>query len=836
MRVAINILLFILFFITPFAMGLYLMNTPHKWPAPEEVPVPAPPRLGESGNIEHQADRSASAVVPAPKAATDQDHDQNQAQEPVQAVRLQQPTVVTDDEPTRDEIAEEPLPQKPRLVIQIDPEPETTEPPATDEEDTEAVATESEEPGNGETVDADSDSDSDSDADSDADVAEAAVETTSPEPGARRLRRPIAQKYRPLEENSRYFQYTLEAREDFDQLARRDNVPGALGVRELKVLMAGVDTDSPAPFFLNTGTFPYHYCFVRDLLHPGLTHTVYKNATYYKDKGREFLASSLVAHDNYKNADGTVGAYIISFWPTDPVNFEYASMTYDLIVDNMNFDHGPVYFQPSGTMQEELYEEEKDKFAAAGVPVMLAQDFYSNFSFSPLNTGTSYGRLLMADGTTTYSSRDIVVIKNLPNDLSVAAGIITEAPQTPLSHVNLKAQQNGIPNAYVQAATTNETLTSLAGEYVRYEVTSDGWRVTKATNDEVTAFVEASRPPASPPPVSNLKVTSIMPLSAIGFHDANAFGAKAANVAELGKILNPGTAPTGYAVPFFVYDEFMKSNGLYEEALAMIAAPDFREDAGIRRERLKAFREKIQSSEAPEWMLLKLGVLQKAFPPGTNIRCRSSTNNEDMEGFNGAGLYNSCTHRADEGHLIKSMKQVWASLWTFRAFEEREFYRVDHMKVYMGVLVHPNYDDELANGVGITRNIFDPRWLGFYVNVQVGENLITNPEEESIPEEFLVSVMTGGPQDQAYSLEIQYARRSNKVAKGETVLTREQAVELARNMRTIHRHFRDLYQNQYDDTFAMDVEFKIDADGKLVIKQARPWVWPNLPSAEDTDC
>ena len=96
--------------------------------------------------------------------------------------------------------------------------------------------------------------------------------------------------------------------------------------------------------------------------------------------------------------------------------------------------------------------------------------------------------------------------------------------------------------------------------------------------------------------------------------------------------------------------------------------------------------------------------------------------------------------------------------------------------------------------------------------------------------------MTGGPQDQAYSLEIQYARRSNKVAKGETVLTREQAVELARNMRTIHRHFRDLYQNQYDDTFAMDVEFKIDADGKLVIKQARPWVWPNLPSAEDTDC
>ncbi|MDA0813097.1 MAG: hypothetical protein O3C21_12020 [Verrucomicrobia bacterium] len=832
MRVAINILLFILFFVAPFAMGLHLMNTPLKWLAPESDPVAAPPRIGNTGEIEHQTDRKAAAGVSAPETA----RDQAQAQEPAQAVPLQQSTVADDDEPAaRDEIAEEPRSQKPRLVIQIDPELNTEEPADTDGDDigmeeTEVVEIE---PNTQETVEVDGDVVID--VDIDADVAEATFETTSPDAFSKHLRRPTARKYRPLEENPRFFQYALRTRADFDQLARRDNVPGALGVRELKVLIAGADTDSPAGFFMNTGRFPYHYCFVRDLLHPGLSHSVYKDATYYKQAGRKFLAASLVAHDNFKNPDGTVGAYIISFWPTDPVNFKYVSMAYDVIIDSMDFDHGPVYFQPSGTMQEELYEEEKSQFAAAGVPVMLAQDFYSNFSFSPLNTGTSYGRLLMTDGTTTYSSRDIVVFKNLPNDLSVAAGIITEAPQTPLSHVNLKAQQNGIPNAYVQSATTNETLTSLAGEYVRYEVTSDGWRVTKATNDEVMAFVEASRPPASPPPVSNLKITSIMPLSAIGFHDADAFGAKAANVGELGKILHPGTSPTGYAVPFFVYDEFMKTNGLYEEAQAMMAAPDFREDAGIRRERLKAFREKIQSSEAPEWMLLKLGVLQKAFPPGTNIRCRSSTNNEDIEGFNGAGLYDSCTHRADEGHLIKSMKQVWASLWTFRAFEEREFYRVDHMKVYMGVLAHPNFDDELANGVGITRNIFDPRWLGFYVNVQIGENLITNPEEESIPEEFLVSVMTGGPQDQAYSLEIQYARRSNKVAKGETVLTREQAVELARNMRTIHRHFRELYQSQ-DDSFAMDIEFKIDTDGKLVIKQARPWVWPNLPAAEDTDC
>lgn len=799
-RTAIHIILFILFFITPFVVGLCTMDTPPRWFSFSADKAEMEPALTSEPE-------SASEM----KSAEDSDSE-GQPEEPIEE---QAEPVILEQETVEDDTTE-PLEEESPTASVTD-EDETSKIEAESVEKVKVVELEPVTP----TVEL-------------TPSKSATLPHTSP--GGKKLRRPIANQPRPLEENSRFFQYALSSRDDFDQLARRDNVPGALGVRELKVLIAGVDTESPIAFFLNTGRFPYHYCFARDLLHPGLSHNAYKNATYYKEEGRKFLAASLVAHDNFQNKDGSVGAYVISFWPTDPVNFYYASMVYDLVVDQMNYDHANVYFQPSGTMQEELYQDEKEKFVAAEVPVILAEDFYSNFGFSPLNTGTSYGRLLMADPSTTYSARDIVVFKNLPNDLSVAAGIITEAPQTPLSHINLKAQQNGIPNAYVRAATTDETLTSLAGEYVRYEVTSDDWRVTRATNEEVENFLEASRPPASPTPVSNLRITSVMPLSSIGFDDSDAFGAKAVNVAELGKVLADGMSPEGFAVPFFIYNEFMKFNGFYEEAKAMIDDEVFRSDAAVRRARLKEFRKKIKDAEAPEWMLLKIGALHNAFAEGVPLRCRSSTNNEDMEGFNGAGLYDSYTHRPDEGHLIKSMKQVWASLWTYRAFEEREFYRVDHMKVYMGVLVHPNYDDEYANGVGVTRNIFDPRWLGFYVNVQIGENLITNPEEESIPEEFLVSVMTGGPQDQAYSLEIQYARRSNKVPKGDTVLSREQAIDLARNMRTLHRHFRDLYEKQYDDTFALDIEFKIDKEGKLVIKQARPWVWPNLPSAEDTDC
>lgn len=45
----------------------------------------------------------------------------------------------------------------------------------------------------------------------------------------------------------------------------------------------------------------------------------------------------------------------------------------------------------------------------------------------------------------------------------------------------------------------------------------------------------------------------------------------------------------------------------------------------------------------------------------------------------------------------------------------------------MAVLVHPNFDNEIANGVALTKNVYFPDFKGFYVNVQVGESLVTNP-------------------------------------------------------------------------------------------------------------
>jgi phosphoenolpyruvate synthase/pyruvate phosphate dikinase len=102
----------------------------------------------------------------------------------------------------------------------------------------------------------------------------------------------------------------------------------------------------------------------------------------------------------------------------------------------------------------------------------------------------------------------------------------------------------------------------------------------------------------------------------------------------------------------------------------------------------------------PQWMLDDLQEMHDDFPEGTAVRVRSSTNNEDLPGFSGAGLYTSKTQYPDEGHISKSIKQVYASMWNFRAYEERDFYRVDHFMAAMGVLCHPSFQNEQSNGVG----------------------------------------------------------------------------------------------------------------------------------------
>ena len=417
------------------------------------------------------------------------------------------------------------------------------------------------------------------------------------------------------------------------------------------------------------------------------------------------------------------------------------------------------------------------------------------------------------------SSRDIVLYKSLPNEMPRVAGIITAVRQTPLSHVNLRAIQDKVPNAFVAGAAEDKVITELVGKYVFYKVTSQRYEVREATGEEVDAHFEKIRPAETQVPNRDLTVKGIRSLDDVKFEDSGSIGIKAANVATMRTFeFADGTVPAGYAIPFYFYDEFMKHHGFYEKAGELLADEDFKTSRDKQEKALKKFRKTIKSASVPDWMSKALSDLQKSFPAGTPIRCRSSTNNEDLPGFSGAGLYESYTHKPDEGHLAKTIKQVFASMWNFRAYEEREFHRIDHMAAAMGVLVHPNFKGEKANGVAVTTDILYQTEGNYYVNSQVGEDLITNPENESVPEESLL--------DWWDSSKSKVMQVSNRVEGGGQILSKEHLDQLSKCLARIHGRFAKLYKADPDgEKFAMEIEFKIDSDGKLVIKQARPWVF-----------
>jgi len=610
----------------------------------------------------------------------------------------------------------------------------------------------------------------------------------------------------------------LTSRRMFETLSARDDRPGASSVREVKFLVYDVHTDSPELYFADSNRYIYHHSFTEGAVARYVGNLGgFNNDTYFNNSSRKNLAGSLVSHDNYVDANGRAGMYTVEFWPTDPVAFRFVEKAYELIAASMPYVDGNIAYHPASETQRQLMRTEQEDFDSSHVRVIDTEELFASLVYSGLNTAETYGRLRLITGSETLSIRDIPIFRTIPNDLTHVAGIMTEIPQTPLSHINLKAKQNNTPNAYIKDAGQHPQIAPLIGQNVYYKVGPDGFEIRAASQQEVDDWFEALRPSRTQYPARNLSIRNIKPLSEIRFEDSDAFGAKASNLAELRRILPSRNTPNGYGVPFYFYDEFMKYNGFYAQAEAMMADPDFQSIPEVREERLKDFRNDIKDGFLPAWMADALEEMRQSV--GGTPRARSSTNNEDLEGFNGAGLYSSHTHHTDEGHFQKSAKQVWASLWNYRAFEEREFWRIDHFTAAMGILVHRNFSNERANGVGVTTNIFDPRWSGHYVNVQVGESLVTNPDAEVIPEEYLIARLASSTgQD-----EIQYIRFSNLLPEGETVLTRAQAVDLKAKMTTLHNHFKSRYGGS-GNTWAMEVEFKINSRGQLIIKQARPWL------------
>jgi pyruvate,water dikinase len=161
------------------------------------------------------------------------------------------------------------------------------------------------------------------------------------------------------------------------------------------------------------------------------------------------------------------------------------------------------------------------------------------------------------------------------------------------------------------------------------------------------------------------------------------------------------------------------------------------------------------------------------------------------------------------------IREVRASVWSWRAFEERGFWGIDHGAVRMAVLALVSFPDEQANGVLITQYTADPNVGGLYVNVQKGETPVTNPGGGLLPE--VVSIVPAPAGFQVARL------RYSTLSPGVVLLSDAELGALVYAAMQNQAHFAPLYA-QDPGTFALDREFRFHGKARsLYIKQVRPF-------------
>jgi len=629
------------------------------------------------------------------------------------------------------------------------------------------------------------------------------------------------------------FVSVIGCRRDFEAVASAPLVSSIPGALSAKTVVDRVDKNHL--YFQNSRRYPIHYDFASTHLSGGDFPIVPSlgefNQTEYYSPDRRFILGALNYYEGPR-----VWAYEIA--PYDTASAEMIETAFRKIKENLWVGDSLMFHPTSDNVSKEAAKLPPD------IPVITTEQLFAGIRYQPLNLAMAMGKLRFfseEDLETEYLSfRDIVVLEAIPNDISVCSGTITAEFQTPLSHINVLAQNRGTPNMALRDAFTDEELRSLEGKWVRLVVAAENFSIEEVSKEEADSWWEDNRPPAVSVPKIDLSVTDIRDIEDVldydelGLKDAlaraiPAFGGKASHYGAFPHIKSYEIPyPRAFVVPIYYYHQFMQQNGFDTRIENMLADKDFQDDPATREQMLKSLRDDMKAApvdSAFEQMLKN--KLDTDFP-GLRMKLRSSTNCEDLNGFTGAGLYQSAVYDpADpEKPLLKAVRKVWASVWLFRAFEEREYRSISHNEVGMAVLVNLSFPAEESNGVAITANIFDSEGLepGHYVNVQLGDTSVVLPPEGTTSDQFVYYYdMPGQP--------IVYLAHSNMVPEGQTVLTRAQVETLSQALSAIHNFFNPIYgPNTKEHFFGMDVEFKFDQDPEkpgsdiqLFIKQARPY-------------
>jgi pyruvate, water dikinase len=624
---------------------------------------------------------------------------------------------------------------------------------------------------------------------------------------------------------------------------------------------------APRVYFQNTKLHPLHFDFASRILGVPESATEFARKTY-SGEDRTAMAGTLTYYPGVSGVEASGGTVVdapwtLNFFSSDDVTPEQVRVAHRLVEERISCldwsgrERRLVYL-PAGDLQERQAAEDAEGFGRQAILSTRHSDFYAGISLQALNPGVAFGTLKRMTpeelAATPVSYRDLLLLTRLPNQLPVVAGTITEEFQTPLAHVNVAARTRGTPNLAYPGASEDASIAPLIDELVRLEVGAGDFSIRAATLAEAEEFWRA-RLPARFVPAFDSSFTGVPSWDELVFSDSIRVGAKAANLAELSRALGENAPAEGLAVPFHYYEAHLdrsRSTGelcdaaatdcsmsgrdpdacqyarelclppdveaetLTDHVARLLADESFEQDTVKREAALGQLRYLVENSPLdPDFASLLDSRVAEVFQTA-RVRLRSSTNSEDLANFSGAGLYESYGARADGGDEAPSrvIPKVFSAVWSFRAFEERSFWNIDHRAVRMGTVINEAFTEELANGVLVTANIADPSIYGMYVNVQKGEQSVTNPTNGALPETFSI---IDGPE----GLEV-VRQRFSTLSPEQPVLGDEEIAALYGAAAKARAHFEPLY-DLGPGQLILEMEFKLTPAREIVFKQARPY-------------
>lgn len=618
------------------------------------------------------------------------------------------------------------------------------------------------------------------------------------------------------QKNENYYR-SLENFDDFKEI-QGDPLSGKF--RDVLSVKVVYEIRTGLLYFVSSSRYRYHYNFCAEALYNTESLEVFNSLNYGSSPRREYYLANL----NFYTQSNT---YALEFTSDDQIDATGVTTLYTAVKDHS-------WLKDSLKVLISSDHLSLLKNSGLAVPVVEASDIFNGQHYQPLNEGVSYGILRLTPSLkqsgTTVRPTDIIITKGTPATVPFCAGIITDCYQTPLSHINVLCHNRDIPSAAVTDIWLRTDLTALVGKPVKLSVTKDSVLIEAASSEQVADWLKSKIPVKATILSYDLSEQRVIPVDRFGLSDRKSIGNKAANFGELARISRKNSGnylvPEGaFAIPFYFYQKHLSDPSIQRELNVLKQLP-----AGAPPETvsaaLKRIRSAIKAKALDSSLLNQVTVMIIAGHAGNTYRFRSSSNAEDQAGFSGAGLYESKTGiLGDTSRSIeKAIKNVWASSWNDEAWLERSFYGIDQQSTMMGILAHRSFPDESANGVAVTTNLYRQHFPGFTINVQRGEVSVVAPPDSVTCEQFVCMNANDIAAD-AHFISADYLTYSN-INKGKPVLSQPQIAQLYHALDRIKSFY--FYRLSGSDIpeyydFALDVEFKFDKDGRLYIKQVRPY-------------